>query len=76
MLRSMYIASTGMRAQDLNVSVIANNLANVNTSGFKRSRADFEDLLYQNLKLQGTISNSGGLGWPMGGASGEALDRF
>lgn len=59
MLRSMYIASTGMRAQDLNVSVIANNLANVNTSGFKRSRADFEDLLYQNLKLQGTISNAG-----------------
>jgi flagellar basal-body rod protein FlgG len=48
-----------MRAQDLNVSVIANNLANVNTAGFKRSRADFEDLLYQNLKLMGTLSNSG-----------------
>ncbi len=59
MLRSLYIASTGMRAQDLNVSVIANNLANVNTSGFKRSRADFEDLMYQNLKLMGTISNAG-----------------
>jgi flagellar basal-body rod protein FlgG len=59
MLRSLYIASTGMRAQDLNVSVIANNLANVNTSGFKRSRADFEDLLYQNLKMMGTLSNSG-----------------
>jgi flagellar basal-body rod protein FlgG len=48
-----------MRAQDLNVSVIANNLANVNTAGFKRSRADFEDLLYQNLKLMGTLSNTG-----------------
>ncbi len=59
MLRSLYIASTGMRAQDLNVSVIANNLANVNTSGFKRSRADFEDLMYQNLKLMGTFSNAG-----------------
>lgn len=59
MLRSLYTATTGMRAQDLNVSVIANNLANVNTSGFKRSRADFEDLLYQNLRLMGTISNSG-----------------
>jgi flagellar basal-body rod protein FlgG len=59
MLRSLYTASTGMRAQDLNVSVIANNLANVNTAGFKRSRADFEDLLYQNLKLMGTLSNSG-----------------
>jgi flagellar basal-body rod protein FlgG len=59
MLRSLYIASTGMRAQDLNVSVIANNLANVNTTGFKRSRADFEDLLYQNLRLMGTLSNLG-----------------
>ncbi len=59
MLRSLYTASTGMRAQDLNVSVIANNLANVNTSGFKRSRADFEDLLYQNLRLMGTLSNAG-----------------
>lgn len=59
MLRSLYTASTGMRAQDLNVSVIANNLANVNTSGFKRSRAEFEDLLYQNLKIPGPISNFG-----------------
>jgi len=59
MLRSLYIASTGMRAQDLNVSVIANNLANVNTAGFKRSRADFEDLFYQNLRLMGTLSNAG-----------------
>ena len=59
MLRSLYTAATGMRAQDLNVSVIANNLANVNTAGFKRSRADFEDLLYQNLRLMGTLSNAG-----------------
>jgi len=58
MLRSLYIASTEMRAQDLNVSVIANNLSNVNTSKFKRSRTDFEDLLYQNLKLMGTINNA------------------
>lgn len=48
-----------MNAQDLNVSVIANNLANVNTSGFKRSRADFQDLLYQNLRVVGALSNSG-----------------
>jgi len=59
MLRSLFIGSTGMNAQDLNVSVIANNLANVNTAGFKRSRADFQDLLYQNLRLQGTLSNNG-----------------
>ena len=46
MIRSLFTASTGMKAQDLNVSVISNNLANVNTVGFKRSRADFQDLLY------------------------------
>ena len=59
MIRSLYIAATGMLAQDLNVSVIANNLANVNTSGFKRSRADFQELLYQNLRLVGTLSENG-----------------
>ncbi len=59
MIRSLYIAATGMLAQDLNVSVIANNLANVNTSGFKRSRADFQELLYQNLRLVGTLSDNG-----------------
>jgi len=48
-----------MQAQDLNVSVISNNLANVNTSGFKRSRADFQDLLYQNLRVVGTLSDNG-----------------
>ena len=51
MIRSLFTASTGMNAQDLNVSVIANNLANVNTAGFKRSRPDFQDLVYQNLRL-------------------------
>ncbi|CAI2719691.1 flagellar basal-body rod protein FlgG [Nitrospina watsonii] len=59
MIRSLFTAATGMNAQDLNVSVISNNLANVNTSGFKRSRADFQDLLYQTLRLQGTLSNTG-----------------
>ena len=48
-----------MNAQDLNVSVIANNLANVNTVGFKRSRPEFQDLLYQNLRLVGTLSPNG-----------------
>ncbi len=59
MIRSLYTASTGMNAQDTNVSVISNNLANVNTTGFKRSRAEFQDLLYQNLRLVGTLSPSG-----------------
>ena len=59
MIRSLFTASTGMKAQDLNVNVIANNLANVNTVGFKRSRADFQDLLYQTLRLVGTLSQNG-----------------
>jgi flagellar basal-body rod protein FlgG len=59
MIRSLYTAATGMNAQDTNVSVIANNLANVNTVGFKRSRPEFQDLLYQNLRLVGTLSPNG-----------------
>ena len=48
-----------MQAQSLNIDVISNNLANVSTTGFKRSRADFQDLLYQNLRPAGTASSSG-----------------
>jgi flagellar basal-body rod protein FlgG len=59
MIRSLYTAATGMQTQDLNVSVIANNLANVNTTGFKRSRPEFQDLIYQNLRLVGTLSPNG-----------------
>ncbi len=59
MIRSLYTAATGMNAQELNVSVISNNLANVNTAGFKRSRPEFQDLLYQNLRLVGTLSPNG-----------------
>jgi len=59
MIRSLYTAATGMNAQDLNISVISNNLSNVNTVGFKRSRADFQDLLYQTLRLVGTQSANG-----------------
>ncbi len=49
MLRAMRTAASGMRAQQLNLDTIAHNLANVNTTGFKRARVDFEDLLYQTL---------------------------
>jgi flagellar basal-body rod protein FlgG len=49
MIDSLYIGATGMQAQQLNIDVIANNLANVNTSGFKRNRIDFEDLLYRSM---------------------------
>lgn len=47
MIDSLYIGATGMQAQQLNIDVVANNLANVNTMGFKRNRVDFEDLLYR-----------------------------
>ena len=53
MIRALYTAATGMEAQQLNIDVIANNLANVGTSGFKKSRADFQDLLYQTLREPG-----------------------
>ena len=53
MIRSLWIAKTGLDAQQTNLDVIANNLANVSTTGFKRSRAVFEDLMYQNLREVG-----------------------
>ncbi len=59
MIRSLFIAATGMDAMQLNIDVIANNLANVNTVGFKRSRADFQDLLYQMERSPGASSAEG-----------------
>jgi flagellar basal-body rod protein FlgG len=53
MIRSLWIAKTGLDAQQTQMDVIANNLANASTSGFKRSRAVFEDLLYQTLRQPG-----------------------
>ncbi len=49
MLRALYTAATGMNAQEKNIDVISNNLANINTTGFKKSRADFQDLVYQYI---------------------------
>ncbi|NMM36048.1 MAG: flagellar basal-body rod protein FlgG [Glaciimonas sp.] len=57
MIRSLWIAKTGLDAQQTQMDVIANNLANVSTSGFKRSRAVFEDLLYQTLRQPGAQSS-------------------
>lgn len=56
MIRSLYTAATGMHAQQMNVDVIANNLANVNTAGFRRSRVEFQDLFYQTLRAPGAPS--------------------
>ncbi|MBX9812853.1 MAG: flagellar basal-body rod protein FlgG [Burkholderiales bacterium] len=57
MIRSLWISKTGLEAQQLQMDVIANNLANVSTNGFKRSRAVFEDLLYQTLRQPGAQSS-------------------
>lgn len=58
MIRSLWTGTTGMNAQQLNMDVIANNLANVSTTGFKKSRADFQDLMYQILKVPGSKSSA------------------
>ncbi len=65
-MRSLSIAATGMLAQQMNVEVIANNIANVNTTGFKRQRAEFQDLLYQDLLRAGTNSSDTGTVVPSG----------
>lgn len=57
MIRALWTASTGMEAQQINIDVIAHNLANVNTTAFKRSRADYQDLLYQELRSAGASSS-------------------
>jgi flagellar basal-body rod protein FlgG len=53
MIRSLYVAKTGLEAQQTQLDVVSNNLANVATNGFKKSRAVFEDLLYQNIRQVG-----------------------
>lgn len=58
---SLYSAATGMEAQQLNLNTIANNLANVNTPGFKRSKIEFQDLLYQKPRASGADSGGGNL---------------
>ena len=58
MIRSLWISKTGLDAQQMAIDVVANNLANVSTNGFKRSRAVFEDLLYQTLRQPGAKSST------------------
>jgi len=59
-MKSLSIAATGMLAQQTNVDVIANNIANMNTTGYKRFRPEFQDLLYQNLRRVGAESSDAG----------------
>ncbi|WEJ59978.1 flagellar basal-body rod protein FlgG [Devosia sp. FJ2-5-3] len=65
-MKALYIASTGMSAQERNVEVISNNIANMRTAGFKRQRAEFEDLLYQQISRAGSETSDQGTLVPAG----------
>jgi flagellar basal-body rod protein FlgG len=65
-VRALYIAATGMAAQELNVQVIANNIANMQTTGYKRQVAEFEDLLYEHVRRIGTQTSDQGNILPVG----------
>src|SRR6185312_14652420 len=69
-MRALDIAGTGMQAQQTNVEVISNNIANMTTTGFKRRRAEFQDLIYQNLRRVGSNSSDTGSIVPSGAQVG------
>ncbi|OQY13177.1 MAG: flagellar basal-body rod protein FlgG [Desulfobacteraceae bacterium 4572_19] len=60
MIRALWTSATGMNAQQMQTDVVANNLANVNTTGFKKSRANFQDLMYQTMLIAGATTPGGG----------------
>lgn len=72
-MQALYIASTGMMAQELNVEVISNNIANMRTAGFKRQRAEFQDLLYQDLRRVGAETSDQGTLVPSGVQVGSGV---
>jgi flagellar basal-body rod protein FlgG len=72
-MRALSIASTGMLAQQTNVEIIANNLANMNTTGYKAQRAAFQDLLYQNVQQAGAQSSDTGTLLPSGVQLGSGV---
>ncbi|MDD2325617.1 MAG: flagellar basal-body rod protein FlgG [Alphaproteobacteria bacterium] len=65
-MRALSIGATGMQAQQLNVEVISNNIANISTTGFKRSRAEFQDMIYENMRRVGSPSSDTGTLLPSG----------
>lgn len=80
MVRSLWTAATGMHAQQLNIDNISNNLANVNTHGFKKGRVLFQDLLYQDLKPAGSVT-AAGINHPTGiqigmGSTAVAIEKI
>ncbi len=65
-MRALHTAATGMMAQELNVQVISNNIANMRTTGYKRQRAEFQDLLYEQVKRVGAQTSTQGNILPVG----------
>jgi len=79
-MRALSIAATGMQAQQLNVDVISHNIANMNTTAYKRQRAEFQDMLYQNMERPGSTSSASGAVLPLGiqigvGVQADAVGR-
>ncbi|MGE0595695.1 MAG: flagellar basal-body rod protein FlgG [Hyphomonadaceae bacterium] len=80
-MRALSIAATGMQAQQLNVDVISHNIANMNTTAYKRQRAEFQDMLYQNMERPGSTSAASGAVLPLGiqigvGVQADAVGRI
>ncbi|MBC7769434.1 MAG: flagellar basal-body rod protein FlgG [Phycisphaerales bacterium] len=79
-MRALNIAASGMQAQQLNVDVISHNIANMNTTAYKRQRAEFQDMLYQNIERPGSTSSASGSVLPLGiqlgvGVRADAVGR-
>jgi flagellar basal-body rod protein FlgG len=72
-MRALHTAATGMMAQELNVQVISNNIANMRTTGYKRQRAEFQDLLYEQVKRVGAQSSDQGTVLPVGVELGSGV---
>jgi flagellar basal-body rod protein FlgG len=72
-MRALHTAATGMMAQELNVQVISNNIANLRTTGYKRQQTHFQDLLYQHLRRAGTATSDQGTQLPSGIAIGSGV---
>ena len=72
-MRALHTASTGMMAQELNVQVISNNIANMRTTGYKRQRAEFQDLLYEHVRRVGTATSDQGTMVPAGVELGSGV---
>jgi len=72
-MRALNIAATGMLAQQLNVEVISNNIANLNTTAFKQQRAEFQDLIYENQRNVGAASSDNNTIVPVGVQTGTGV---